>query len=148
MADAEQPDIHEEVAGLLDVAGHRYTKGRRRLIDVLDACEAPVTIAQILAADAGLPQSSVYRNLTALEEAGAVSRIVTDDDFARYELAHHLTEHHHHLICSACGDVADFALDARTEATLDRALTKAAEAAGFTAAEHRLDLLGTCAACS
>ncbi len=140
-------NVDDEVAGLLREADQRFTTGRRRLVDILRSGGGPMTINQILDADRRLPQSSVYRNLTILEQVGAVTRIVTRDDFARYELAEHLTEHHHHLICSTCGDVADFSLDARTETSLDRALQKAAEQAGFSIDTHRLDLIGTCPSC-
>ena len=140
-------EVDDEVAELLRQADQRYTSGRRRLVAVLQTGDGPLTITQILAADRTLAQCSVYRNLTILEEVGAVTRIVTRDDFARYELAEHLTEHHHHLICSACGDVADFSLDTRAEASLDRALQRAADKVGFDVDTHRLDLLGTCASC-
>ena len=141
-------DIEEEVATLLRGADQRYTTGRRRLVSVLQNGGGPLTITQILEVDRSLPQSSVYRNLTILEEVGAVTRIDTRDDFARYELAEHLTGQHHHLICTTCGDVADFSLDGRTESSLDRALHKAASQLGFDIEAHRLDLLGTCASCN
>ena len=141
------PDIDAEVHTLLRQADQRYTDGRRKLVAVLQTGGGPLTITQILEGDRSLPQSSVYRNLTILEEVGAVTRIVTHDDFARYELAEHLTEHHHHLICSSCGDVADFSLATSAEASLDRALQQAAKKVGFAIETHRLDLLGTCAAC-
>lgn len=140
-------DLDVEVAALLRVADQRYTTGRRRLVEVLQAGGGPLTITQILAHDDSLAQSSVYRNLTILEEVGAVTRIVTRDDFARYELAEHLTEHHHHLICSACGDVVDFSLEAKTETALDRALGAVAKKLGFQVEGHRLDLLGVCSDC-
>ena len=140
--------VDDEAAALLRRADQRYTSSRRRLVAALQAGDGPLTITQIVAADDSLPQSTIYRNLTILEEADIVTRIVTSDDFARYELAEHLTEHHHHLICSNCGDVTDFSLDTRTENNLDRALHRAASQAGFNAAAHRLDLLGTCARCS
>ncbi len=146
MADVDF-DLDQEVADLLRRGDQRYTTGRRRLVAALQAGEGPLTITQILEEDASLAQSSVYRNLTILEEVGAVTRIVTRDDFARYELAEHLTEHHHHLICTTCGDVADFSLTSATETSLDRALRRAAEEAGFAAEAHRLDLLGVCADC-
>ena len=142
-----ETDVDDEVAALHRRADQRYTSGRRRLVAALQSGDGPLTITQILATDTSLPQSSVYRNLTTLEEVGAVTRIVTRDDFARYELAEHLTEHHHHLICSECGDVADFALDDRAESSLDRALQLAAAEAGFDIEAHRLDLLGTCSQC-
>ena len=140
-------DVDDEVALLLRTADQRYTTGRRRLVSVLQGGDGPLTITQILEMDRSLAQSSVYRNLTILEEVGAVTRIITRDDFARYELAEHLTEHHHHLICSSCGDVADFSLDAGAEVELDRALHAAARRAGFEIDTHRLDLLGVCADC-
>lgn len=143
-----ETDVDAEVSAQLRRADQRYTNGRRRLVAALQSGGGPLTITQILAADTSLPQSSVYRNLTILEEVGAVTRIVTRDDFARYELAEHLTGHHHHLICTDCGDVADFALDGRTESNLDKALHQAAEEAGFDLEAHRLDLLGTCADCA
>lgn len=141
-------DVDEEVASLLRAVNQRYTTGRRRLVAALQQGDGPLTINQIASVDTTLPQSSIYRNLTLLEDAGAVTRIVTNDEFARYELAEALTEHHHHLICTKCGDVVDFELDSRTERTLDRALERAAESAGFATTEHRLDLIGTCANCT
>jgi Fe2+ or Zn2+ uptake regulation protein len=140
-------ELDDQITGLLRQADQRYTKGRRSLVAALRAVGQPITIPQILEAGDGLAQSSVYRNLVVLEEAGVVTRIVTNDEFARYELAESLTEHHHHLICSSCGDVTDFSLGSRTEASLDKALHQIADAAGFTVEGHRLDLVGVCNDC-
>jgi len=143
---AEQ-DLDQEVAELLRIADQRYTTGRRRLVAVLDSAHGPLTIGEIIAADTTQAQSSVYRNLTVLEDAGAVTRVITKDEFARYELAEQFTHHHHHLICNSCGSVQDVALDAATEKSLDRALHKAAAPTGFQVEGHQLDLLGLCASC-
>lgn len=144
---AELP-LHDEVAELLRRSDQRYTTGRRRVVDVLLEGASPMTIAQILDRDGRLAQSSVYRNLVILEQVGAVTRIVTRDDYSRYELTEKLTDHHHHhLICTSCGDVADFALGDKTETNLEAALKRAARKAGFSAEAHRLDLVGICAAC-
>lgn len=145
--DGVENDVENEVAERLRTAGQRYTTGRRRVVEVLRQGAGPMTITDILAADARLAQSSVYRNLVILEQVGAVARIVTRDDYARYELAEDLTEHHHHLICSTCGGVEDFALGAKAETNLDRALEQAARRLGFAPDTHRLDLIGTCAQC-
>lgn len=140
-------ELDDEINALLRQDDQRYTKGRRALVATLRAVGQPVTIPQILAASDGLAQSSVYRNLVVLEDAGVVTRIITNDDFARYELAERLTHHHHHLICSSCGDVTDFSLDDLTEASLDDALHEIAAQVGFAVEAHRLDLVGTCASC-
>lgn len=142
------PDIDDVATRRLRAADQRYTRGRRRVVHVLDHGDGPMTIPQILAADSGLAQSSVYRNLAILEEVGLVTRIVTGDDHAHYELAEDLTEHHHHMICSSCGDVADFGLQPKVESELERALVRVAKRSGFSAEGHRLDLVGTCQECA
>jgi Fe2+ or Zn2+ uptake regulation protein len=141
--------LHDDVAGLLRSGDHRYTTGRRRVVTALHDADGPVTIPEILQLDTELAQSSLYRNLAVLEEVGAVTRIVTHDDHARFELAERLTDHHHHhLICTGCGSVTDFALSPDTETTLERALGRVAKQSSFHPEGHRLDLLGTCADCA
>jgi Fur family ferric uptake transcriptional regulator len=82
-----------------------------------------------------------------LEQARVVHRIVTGEDFARFELAEDLSEHHHHLVCRSCGRVEDVSLPATLERRMVGVLTEAASSAGFTPAAHRLDVIGTCRAC-
>jgi Fe2+ or Zn2+ uptake regulation protein len=144
------PDLlHDDVSGLLREGDHRYTKGRRRVVEALHEGAAPLTIPQILEIDGTLAQSSAYRNLSILEEVGAVTRIITHDDHARYELAESLTDHHHHhLICSECGDVRDFSFPPGVERSLGSAFTKVAESTRFTVESHRLDLVGRCDDCA
>ena len=144
MTDAQ---IDEKVASLLHQTGHRYSTVRRRLVSVLRTAGKPLTNNQITESDNSLVQSSVYRNLNVLEQAGAVTRITTNDEFARYELAEHITEHHHHIICTNCGDIADFSLPSSVEDSLDLSLRKAANKVSFNIENPRLDALGTCASC-
>ncbi len=106
-----------------------------------------MTIPELLNVRRDLAQSSVYRNLAVLERAGVVRRLLTHDEFARYELAEDLTEHHHHLICDQCGRVEDFVVPDGLEAELDRSLRRVAARHGFDHASHRVDLVGTCAQC-
>lgn len=140
-------DTHDIVSTRLRHADQRYTSRRRQLVEILVAGDGPMTIPQILEADRSLAQSSVYRNLSVFEEAGVVVRIVTSDDFARYELTEDLTGHHHHLICATCGDVADFSLGESVESDLEGALRSAAREARFDVDHHRLDLVGVCTDC-
>ena len=146
---ADKPtDLHDLAAARLRGLDQRYTRGRRAIVEVLAGADAPLSIPQLLDCDRSLAQSSAYRNLAELERAGVVHRIVTSDEFSRYELAEDLTEHHHHLICSSCGDVRDFTVPGDLEDELDRALARIAGQHGFAADHHRLDLVGTCSTCS
>jgi Fur family transcriptional regulator, ferric uptake regulator len=141
-------EVHRIVATRLQDDGQRYTGGRRAIVEVLLGSTGPLTIPEILAAAADLPQSSAYRNLAVLEKAQVVQRIASTDDWARYELAEDLTEHHHHLICGRCGGVSDFVVPPHVERAVDDVLASAARAVGFTPDHHRLDLVGTCASCA
>jgi Fe2+ or Zn2+ uptake regulation protein len=140
-------DLHDTAAARLRETDQRYTKNRRAIVTALSASDRPVSIPELLALRNGLPQSSAYRNLALLEEAGVVRRVLGGGEFARYELAEDLTEHHHHLICSTCGAVEDFTLPAEVETTVERALTRAARRIQFEGIHHRLDLVGICADC-
>jgi Fe2+ or Zn2+ uptake regulation protein len=140
-------DLHEAVEARLRAVGQRYTAQRRALVDALRGAGNPVAIPDLADARRGFPQSSVYRNLAVLEQAGAVHRVVTGEEFARYELAEELTEHHHHLVCRSCGAVQDVEVAPTFERQVERTVTDVADRTGFSAVGHRLDLIGTCRNC-
>ena len=140
-------DLHATVDARLRSVRQRYTRQRRSLVDALARGGLPPGVPELLSAS-GLPQSSVYRNLAALEQAGVVRRIVTDEEYGRYELAEDLTEHHHHLICSSCGRVEDITIPDDLEIDVDRTLDRLARRSGFAKVTHRLDLIGMCRDCA
>ncbi len=141
-------NVHQLAATKLAASTQRYTTNRRAVVDALLALPGPATIAELLDADGALAQSSTYRNLVVLEDAGVVHRIVTSDDHARFELTEAITgQHHHHLICETCGVIIDITLDPSVEAALERSLGQAAAANRFHGAHHRVDLVGRCRDC-
>jgi Fur family transcriptional regulator, ferric uptake regulator len=147
MTRAMGSDLHGTVESRLHSVGQRYTPKRRSLVEALRRAGRPVSTADLLSGRRTLPQSSVYRNLAVLEQAGVVRRVITEDDFSRYELTEDLTEHHHHLICSNCGRIEDVAMPATFERALDRQLDGLAREAGFATVSHRLDMIGLCRDC-
>ena len=140
-------ELHSTVAGRLRDVGQRYTTQREALVVALERAGKPLSTAEIVAARTG-PQSSVYRNLAVLEHAGVVHRVITEGEFARYELTEELTEHHHHLICTRCGKVEDVTIPPDLETTMDRTVDRLAKRSGFAKVRHRLDLIGTCRTCA
>ncbi len=143
----DHEQVHDEVTRRLAGVGQRYTTNRRVVVDLLVSAGAPVTLPDLLASRTDLSQSSTYRSLAVLEEAGAIRRLVTGPDHARFELAEDLSAHHHHLVCRSCGAIIDFELDATIEARLDRVLASIAETHAFRAEHHTLDLVGHCSTC-
>jgi Fe2+ or Zn2+ uptake regulation protein len=140
-------DLHDVVRTRLRRIDQRYTTGRRALVDLLRLAGHPVSIADISGALPELPRSSAYRHLVDLQSAGVVRRVAANDEFARFELAEDLTEHHHHLLCTACGTVIDITPSRAFERAVARHLDGLAEAAGFVPQAHRVDVLGVCASC-
>jgi len=144
---AKLPDVDQIIAARLRPLGQRLTPRRRSLVEILRSARHPLTIHEILERGRGLAMSSVYRNLTMLEQAGLVHRVITREDFARYELAEELTEHHHHLICSSCGLVRDMPTDVRVERVM-RTVMAEMPSGVFTPQSHRIDVMGMCPACA
>jgi Fur family ferric uptake transcriptional regulator len=141
-------NVHQLAATKLTSQGQRYTTNRREVVEALLTQPGPATIGDLLATGEGLAQSSTYRNLVVLEDAGVVHRIVTSDDHARFELAEDITgQHHHHLICEECGLIIDITLAHQVESALEKALSEGAAAHRFTGLHHRVDLVGLCQAC-
>ena len=138
--------LHELVEVRLRRADLRYTTGRRAIVELLASVGHPVSISDIAAGLPDIPRSSAYRHLVDLQAAGTVRRIAANDEFARFELAEDLTEHHHHLLCTLCGRVIDVTPTPAFERTVDDMVTTAAEQ-GFRPLSHALDVVGHCADC-
>jgi Fe2+ or Zn2+ uptake regulation protein len=136
------------VALRLRAVNQRYTPGRRVIVDVLSSAPRPLTVPEILGSPpgAGLRQSSAYRNLTVLVDAGVVHRLA-GDDLGRFELVEDLSGHHHHLVCDSCGVFADVTALPRLERALAEAARLAADETGFVVTGHRIDLVGRCVDC-
>jgi Fur family peroxide stress response transcriptional regulator len=139
--------LHPEVAVRLAQVEQRYTASRRALVETLAAAGRPLSIPEILTANPSVPQSSAYRNVTALVDAKALRRVAGSDDHGRFELAEDLAGHHHHLICGSCGRILDVGSSPRLERALAEAARVAEEETGFSVDDHRMDLVGTCGAC-
>lgn len=141
------PSLHEAIALRLAGLEQRYTASRRKLVETLASAGRPLTVPEIVAATPRLPQSSAYRNVTALMEVGVIRRVPGTDDHGRFELAEELSGHHHHLVCAGCGKVEDVRPSDRLERALGEAARSVADEQGYEITEHRLDLLGVCPGC-
>ena len=148
-------DVHIEVARRFVQHDQRYSSKRRAIVAMLETSDRPLTITEILQLSKNfkgtknaIVQSSLYRNLVVLEEVGAVQKVVSTDDNGRYELNEEILGHHHHLLCSKCGDVRDVVIPENLEKNLDVALSQIAKRSGFKLDQHRLDLIGRCKKCA
>ena len=140
--------LHHEASQRLTALDQRYTGGRRELVEALAGADRPLSVPEILEVTSAIPQSSAYRHLSVLIDAGVVARVATGSDQARFELSERLSgDHHHHLVCGSCSAVVDVDAFPRLERALDAAARLAEEESDFEVTGHKIDLVGLCAGC-
>ncbi len=129
--------LERRVAG----SGHRITAPRRTLLGSMQQLGDHFTAEELAAAAPSVGRATVFRTLRLLQEIGTVCQVILDDGTLEYRLAS--GGHHHHVVCSACGAVDDFA-----NADIEALLGALASLTGFTIEAHRLELYGRCARCT
>ena len=85
--------------------------------------------------------TTVYRTLQALAELGEVDVIVRDDGESVYRQCS--DSHHHHLVCRACGATVEV-----EGPEVEQWAHSIADANGFTAVSHTVEIFGLCARCA
>jgi Fur family transcriptional regulator, ferric uptake regulator len=68
--------------------------------------------------------------------------VETGQAMVRYERVGEPGEHHHHLVCDACGVVMPF-----SDAELERAITSLSHRVPLEVSEHEIVLRGACSEC-
>lgn len=85
--------------------------------------------------------TTVYRTLQALAEAGDVDVLRSGDGNTLYRRCA-TDDHHHHLVCRACGHSVEIAGDA-----VEDWAERAARRHGFSAITHTAEVYGLCRSC-
>ncbi|MCB1245802.1 MAG: transcriptional repressor [Acidimicrobiia bacterium] len=146
---AANATLHRQVEGRLVDHGIRYTPGRRQVVAALAASDGPLSVADLSVEFEGdIPQSTIYRTISVLEEVGVVVPHLATREMARYELAEWLTGHHHHLVCVVCGRVDDIELADDLERQLDELVSTIGSTVAFRPSNHALEIDGRCPECA
>jgi Fur family ferric uptake transcriptional regulator len=91
--------------------------------------------------DPTVGQTTVYRTLKLLSEAGLAREVRFGDGRTHYE-HNYKHQHHDHMICSECGKIIEF-YSAELEALQDAMAAKHR----FEVTQHLLRIIGVCAEC-
>lgn len=91
--------------------------------------------------DPSIGQTTVYRTLKLLSEAGLAREVRFGDGVTHYEHSYK-HQHHDHMICSGCGKIIEF-YSAELEAIQDAMAAKHR----FEVQQHLLRIIGLCADC-
>ncbi|MBS1796005.1 MAG: transcriptional repressor [Acidobacteria bacterium] len=126
-------------------AGLRRTSQRDLILEIFLKTEEHLTSEDLYwlvqKKDPGVGQTTVYRTLKLLTEAGLAREVRFGDGKTYYE-HHYNHEHHDHMICTECGLVIEF-----FSAEIEELQDKMAEKFGFTPTHHSLRMWGVCEAC-
>ena len=139
--------VHEEkYTEMLRRQGLKVTPQRLELISLLAQLKRPMSAHEIKAKwkQGDIDTVTLYRALDALVDASIVRRVDLQHGHTDYELVMP-GEHHHHLVCTSCGTIEDFAgCPGKNMEKL--ALKSSSKFAALR--EHSLEFFGTCKACA
>jgi Fur family transcriptional regulator, ferric uptake regulator len=137
--------MDDELERTLRASGHRVTRPRRAVWEVLRTAAGHLTVEEIVdrvtATGGGADTASVYRSLALFEELGlARTSRLGDTDASRWELAH--PDEHFHLVCEVCGEV-----DHHVGSLVAQIRDHLHEGHGFEPRDVELVVTGRCARC-
>ncbi len=132
------------ILAALGDAGYRLTAPRRTVATLIADRGGHFTAADLVA-DArarrmGIGRATIFRAVDLFVDMGLLERI--DLPSGEHAYVRCQVEHHHHLVCSACGrstDVEDEGLAAVVDGI--------AGGTGWSIDDHRLELYGRCPSC-
>jgi Fur family transcriptional regulator, ferric uptake regulator len=128
----------------LDVAGYRLTGPRRAVADLIADYDGHFTAAELETAarerGLGVSRATLFRALELLTELHVVERL--DLPSGEHAYVPCRRTHHHHLVCSRCGRVAEV-----EDCGIADAVAEIARRSGFKIDSHRLELFGLCRHC-
>lgn len=135
-----------DIALLTAAYGAGRTSAQRLAIArAADAATGAFTVDDLASlarrADPAIGTATVYRAVAAMAREGFLQRSGARDSRALFVRCTD-SEHHHHLVCTGCGAVAE------APCPLDASTLAAAGNHGFEITSHEVTLYGLCAACA
>jgi Fur family ferric uptake transcriptional regulator len=142
---AAAPPAESALSAYIEARGLKRSRQREVIAEAFFAMRGHVSVEELVRRsrqrDPRVSVATVYRTVKLLVESGLATAREFGDGQTRFEAAAG-REHHDHLICTACGDIVEFA-DARIEEL--QALV--ARRHGFEVERHKLELYGRCERC-
>lgn len=121
-------------------SGFRLTAPRRAVLEAIERLGDHFTADAIVSAAPQVGRATVFRTLRLMQELDAICQVVLEDNTLAYRLGS--GGHHHHIVCSECSTVRDFAA-----CDVQDLLEELARRTGYEIDAHRLEVYGRCASC-
>jgi len=135
----------KSITAILRKNGYKLTAQRRAVLNVIASSHDHLTPAAICdkvrQEYPGIGLVTIYRTLDLLANLGLICEVHSGGNCRNY-LMRRPQGHHHHLICSDCGIVADF-----TDCDLRELAHRLSRETGFKIEGHLLEFSGRCHNC-
>ena len=119
----------------------RVTKPRLGIFDTLRSAARPLSEVEIATATPTVDPVTVYRTIELFLKLEVVVGVAHGWK-QRYELASPFRPHHHHILCTNCGQVEEI-----TSEKLEQFIRRLGGEYGFRVTGHTFEITGLCQQC-
>ena len=130
------------IGSLLAAKGHRLTPSRHAVVEAALRRDDLFSVADVQRLVPRIGRATVFRTVKLLVDLDLLCRIRLEDGTLRYRLRVAPEQHHHHLVCTGCGNVEDV-----PECDLDAVSEVLAGRTKYEIQGHRLEMFGLCPEC-
>lgn len=130
-----------DIEKVLETNKLRVTKARREIFDTLRHAARPLSQVEIAAATPTVDPVTVYRSIELFIKLEVVVGVAHGWK-QRYELAAPFRPHHHHILCTSCGQVEEIQSE-----KLEQFIRHLGSEYGFYVASHTFEIAGLCSHC-
>ncbi len=102
----------------------------------------PLSMLELIKAVPKVDRASVYRTIALYEKLGIVQRLQIGWKY-KLELSDKFSYHHHHAVCSNCGQIVTL----KENSQLERKINLLAASQNFAISDHQLEIRGLCSNC-
>lgn len=133
-----------EIEGVLRDNGFKITPTRVAVLEIFLKSHKPICALYICQKLNGkINEATVYRMLSSFQKSEIIKKIDLKKDCAYFELNN---DHHHHIVCTKCGEIEDFKESIEIEKILEKIIKKSSKFKKIK--EHSLELFGFCKSCN
>ena len=126
----------------------KKTLARTAILDILKKVRKPIDVGEIIkrlkSIKIKVDRVTVFRNINLLVKKGLVEKVEFNEGKYRYEIAS--LPHHHHLVCTDCGNIDDIESES-LHSEIDKISKTVNKIYDFKIEEHKVEFFGKCKTC-
>jgi Fur family ferric uptake transcriptional regulator len=126
----------------------KKTLARTSILDILKKIKKPIDVGEIIkrlkSMKIQVDRVTVFRNINLLVKKELVDKVEFNEGKYRYEIAS--LPHHHHLICTDCGNINDIESESLHK-EIDKISKIVNKNFNFIIEEHKVEFFGKCKTC-